>query len=152
MKTIATFIVVALLAAGLAAQTPPPGPPSPAARVQHQISFLTTMLSLTPAQQQQATTIFTNAATQAAALHDSMHTAHQSLHDAVQSNNTGAIDQASATIGQLTTQLTSIESKAHAAFYQILSADQQAKFNALHQQHGPGHFGEHGGPPPPPHP
>ncbi len=150
MKTIATLIVVALLSVGLAAQTPPPGPPSPAARMQHHISFLTTMLSLTSAQQQQATTIFTNAGNQASGLHDSMRTARQSLHDAVQSNNIAGIDQASATIGQLTTQLTAIESKAHAAFYQLLTPDQQTKFNALHKQHGPGPFGLHGGPPPPP--
>lgn len=159
MKTLATLLLSALLATSLVAQTSPPGPPSPADHAQRQVKFLTTMLSLTAAQQQQATTIFTDAATAGAALHQSMRDAHQALDAAVKSNNTTAIDQAAASIGQLTTQLTSLQAKAHAAFFQILTPDQQNKMSAMRMHDGPGGFGgpgpffmqRGGGPPPPRH-
>ncbi len=150
MKTIVTLILTAVLAGTLAAQAPPaPGPPSPADHAQRQVKFLTTMLSLTAAQQQQATTIFTDAATSAAAVHKNMRAARQSLDDAVKSNNSAGIDQTAANIGQLTTQLTSIEAKARAAFFQILTPDQQNKMTELRTHDGPG-FGRHMGPPGPP--
>jgi Spy/CpxP family protein refolding chaperone len=54
--------------------------------------------------------------------------AHQSIGDAVKANDTAAIDQAATTIGNLTAQSTAIDAKANAAFYRILTPDQQAKF------------------------
>jgi Spy/CpxP family protein refolding chaperone len=116
-------------------------PPSPAEFVQRRIEHLTSALSLTTAQQQQATTIFTNAANAATALRDSSNAARQSLSAAVKSNDTTGIDLASTTIGNLTAQLTALNAKADAAFYLILTPDQQTKFNSLKGPGGPGGFG-----------
>lgn len=124
-------------------------PPDPATFVQHRVDRLTTLLSLNSTQQQQATTIFTNAATAENSLRTSLKTAHQSLQEAVQKNDSASIDQASATIGNLTAQMTSAQAKADAAFYQILTPDQQTKFTQAESQggfgrgRGPGGF--HGG-------
>ena len=76
---------------------------------------MTTMLSLTPAQQQQATTIFTNEADNRKALHDQMKSAHDALKTAIQKNDTAGIDQSAATIGNLTSQMISSHAKAEAA-------------------------------------
>ena len=54
----------------------------------------------------------------------------QSLGDAVKVNNTVSIDQIAANIGTLQGQITAINSKADAAFYAILTADQKAKLDA----------------------
>jgi Spy/CpxP family protein refolding chaperone len=127
------------------AQTPPPSPADIAA---HQVKRMTTLLSLTSAQQQQATTIYTNAATAEQSIRQSDRATHESLRTAVKNNDAAGIDQAASTIAQSTAQLTSIRAKADAAFYQVLTADQQAKFTELESEHmgvlgGPG---EHGGP------
>ncbi len=75
------FLFVAIAGAIAAAQNHHHQPSDPAARVQEHVNFMTTVLSLTPAQQQQATTIFTNAANSANALHEQMRTAHEALED-----------------------------------------------------------------------
>jgi Spy/CpxP family protein refolding chaperone len=115
----------------------PGGRRDAASMVQRRVSFLTTLLSLTSNQQTEATTILTNAAASAAVVRTSLQTARQSLADAVTKNDTAAIDQASTTIGNLTAQLTSTEAKSDAAFYQILTPDQQTKFSQLKSQRGP---------------
>ncbi len=136
------FLFVAIAGAIAAAQNHHHQPSDPAARVQEHVNFMTTVLSLTPAQQQQATTIFTNAANSANALHEQMRTAHEALKTAIQKNDTAAIDQNAATIGNLTTQMISGHAKAQAAFNQTLTPDQQAKLSQLHSHehgmHGPG--------------
>ena len=138
-KTLSLFVFSMLLTASLAlaqiSSTPTRGN-----GIQHRISFLTTLLSLTTAQQQQATTIFTTGATAAASVHSSMQSARQSLDSAITGNDSAGIEQASTTIGTLTTQLTSIQAKAEAAFYQILTPDQQAKLTQFKSQ-SRGRFG-----------
>jgi Spy/CpxP family protein refolding chaperone len=62
---------------------------------EHHLQFLTTVLSLTPAQQAQANTIFTNAANSNSQIRENMRTAHQALHTAIKNNDTAGIDQAS---------------------------------------------------------
>lgn len=130
-------------------------PPSPQQMAQHRVEMLTAMLSLTTAQQQQATTIFTDAATAAQAVHTNMRTAHDALRTAVMANNAAGIDTAATTIGSLTGQVASIEAKADAAFNQLLTADQQTKLSQLGQAgfrpggpHGGFGFGGRGGAPP----
>jgi Spy/CpxP family protein refolding chaperone len=92
---------------------------------------------LNAAQQQQTTTIFTNAASAQASVHSSMTTARQSLKTAVQSNDTAAIEQAATSIGNLTAQTTANQGKAEAAFYQILTPAQQTKLTQFESQsHG----------------
>jgi Spy/CpxP family protein refolding chaperone len=138
-------------------------PPDPGKMAQHHLNFLTKQLSLTPQQQQQASTIFSEAATNAKATHGQMRAAHDSLKAAIQKNDAAGIEQAANTIGNLTTQMISSHAKAQAAFYQILTPDQQTKMNEMESRHhgmgmgrrrfghgpgGPGGASGPGGPPP----
>jgi Spy/CpxP family protein refolding chaperone len=125
-----------LLAAAVFAQRPfgalaSGSPPDPATIVQHKVDRLTTLLGLTSAQATQATTIFTAAETAMTPIETSLASYHTSIETAVKSNDTAAIDQLSASIGSATGQITAIRNKADAAFYAILTADQQTKLNAL---------------------
>ena len=155
MKRLSAVLIMSLLTTVLWAQTPS-GPPSPADRVSREVKFLTTMLGLNSSQQAQATSIFTAAATAQQGLRDADRSAHQNLNTAMKNNDANGIDQAAAAIGQLDGQRLAIESKARAAFQQILSADQQSKLSELRGPHGPGgpggpgprFFGHAGGPPP----
>jgi len=133
-QSIVRFLIGSSLAASLLLAQGRGGGPNSANAVQHHVNFLTTLLSLNTSQQQQATTIFTNAGTTANSLHSSLRGAHQALNEAIQKNDGAGIEQASATIGNLTAQLTSAEAKAKAAFYQILMPEQQTKFTQLESQ------------------
>lgn len=118
--------------------------------MKHQVKTLTTLLNLTSAQQQQATTIYTNAAKAQQAAIESDKEAHDTLQAAIKSNDSASIDQVASVIALYTAQITSIKAKADAAFYQTLTSDQQAKLSDLESQHlrpldGPG---GPGGPPP----
>ncbi len=129
---IATLLLVVMAPALLWAQAPKMRMTmSLEDRVQHRVEMLTDVLSLTATQQQQATTIFTNAENAETAVHQSMKTAHQSLQGAIQANDTATIDQIAATIGSLTAQISATDAKANAALYQVLTPDQQAKFNKM---------------------
>lgn len=158
LKRLVTLCVAVSLSAALAfAQGPGPRqrgngtPPDPATMIANRVDFLANALGLSADQKTQATTIFTNALNASQTIQTSLHTAHQSLGDAVKKNDLATIDTLSATIGSATGQLTSINSKADAAFYAILTADQQTKFDSLRR--GPGGPGGPGagrfGPPPP---
>ena len=135
-KVIFTAVGLAALAAVLFAQEMPRH--NGQDEVQHHVKYLTTVLNLTAAQQQQATTIFTNAANNGQLSRDSMKTAHQALETAIKSNDTAGIDQASTQIGSLIGQMMASHAKAEAAFYQILTPEQQTKLNSL-QEEGHGH-------------
>jgi Spy/CpxP family protein refolding chaperone len=120
----------------------PPQPRSPAQRAQHEVKYLTTLLSLTTAQRQQATTIYTNSATAEEAVHQSLKSAHESLRTAIKNNDATAIDQASNALAQEIAQSTSTKAKADAAFYQILTPDQQTKLSDFENERlGPFSFG-----------
>ena len=135
-RSIATLILFLFAAASVLAQNPPKQP-SPEEMVQHRVSYLTTVLSLSNVQQQQATAIFTNAAKDATAVHDGLRSAHESLSAAVKSNDNTAIEQAASTIGNLIAQLTAANAKGEAAFYEVLTADQQNKMTQLEKARGP---------------
>lgn len=111
-------------------------PPDPAAMTQHHIDFLTKQLSLSPQQQQQATTIFSEVSNNAKATHDQMRTAHDNLKAAIEKNDTAGIEQAANTIGNLTAQMTGAHAKAQAAFYQTLTPEQKTKMTDLQSRHG----------------
>jgi Spy/CpxP family protein refolding chaperone len=118
--------------------------PDPAAMVANRVARLTALLSLTTAQAAQATTIFTNAQTAITPLETSLTADFTSLQTAVKSDATATIDQLSASIGTLTGQITAIRNKADAAFYAILTTDQQTKLNSTgggRRGPGPGGFG-----------
>ena len=106
-------------------------PPNPSNIAQRQIQRLTTLLDLTPDQVTQATTIFTNAASNSAGIFSNLRSERQALHTAVQNNDSNGISQDSTAIGTLTGQLTGIAASAQAAFYQILTPTQQTKLNSL---------------------
>ena len=106
-------------------------PPDPAKMIEMRVNMLANQLSLTETQKTQATKIFTDAQTASQTARTAMQTARESLGDAIKKNNIASIDQLSHDIGAATTELTSIESKAQAAFYAILTADQQAKYDSM---------------------
>ena len=95
---------------------------------QRQVDRLTQMLTLNSAQQAQATTIITNAQTANQSLMASLRQAHTSLTAAIKSNDTNSIATLSSQIGAITGQTMANTAKADAAFYAILTPDQQAKY------------------------
>src|SRR6476660_8160511 len=105
--------------------------------IQHRIDFLTKQLSLTDDQKTRATTIYTAAQTAAQTAQTNSVTTRQALSAAVTKNDIAAIDQLSATLGTVQGQVTAINSKADAAFYAILTAEQQALFDTVGRG-GPG--------------
>lgn len=142
LKTLMALLVMA----GTLAYAQQRQPPDPAQMVQHRVDFLTEKLNLSSAQQKQAATIFTDAATNQKSSHDQMKAAHESLQSAVTKNDGAAIDQAANSIANLMAQSIATRAKAEAAFYQTLTPDQQAKYSQLRHR-GPGMFGfHHGGP------
>jgi Spy/CpxP family protein refolding chaperone len=149
------MFAAAAFAAALFAQRPfgtltSATPPDPLTIVANQVARLTSLLTLTTAQQTQATTIFTNALNAITPLQTTIRTDHTSLQTAVKSNDSATIDQLSSAIGTAQGQILSIQNKADAAFYAILTADQQTKLSQTHFFGGLG-FGPGrgpGGPPP----
>ena len=150
MRTTLLKVTAFLALTGIVVMAQHGNPPDPAKMAQHRIDFLTKQLSLTPQQQQQATTIFSETANNAKATHDQMRTAHDNLKAAIQKNDSAGIEQAANTIGNLTTQMTLTHAKAQAAFYQILTPDQQAKMNDMESRHHGMGWRRHGGPGGPP--
>lgn len=121
-----------IVSATLVAQRPlgvlTSSPSDPATMVEHRVARLTALLGLSSQQATQTTTIFTNAQTALAPFETSLRQANEALPAAVKSNATSTIDTLATTIGSATAQITAIRNKADAAFYTILTADQQAKF------------------------
>ena len=142
------FITAALLTAAFAIAQPRGnrggGPPDPQQMVERRIEFLADSLGLSDDQKTKATSIFTGAFSASQDARASLRTTKQSMADAVKKNDAGAIDQLSATVGTLTAEITAIDRKAEAAFYTLLTADQQAKYAKTMSRGGPGGFG--GGP------
>jgi Spy/CpxP family protein refolding chaperone len=127
MKQTLKYITFGVLCAGLSfAQATTP---SPANMVQHQVQRLTKELTLNTNQQTQATTIFTTEQTANQPIMSSLKTAHSSLTAAIKSNNTADIATISGQIGNLEGQMMQNAATANAAFYAILTADQQAKYH-----------------------
>jgi Spy/CpxP family protein refolding chaperone len=127
-----------LLAATMAFAQTAPTPPDPATQAKMRVNMLASQLNLTDAQKTSALTIFTAAFTAAQTIHTSLQTNRSSLTAAVKNNDTAAIDQLSVTAGTLSGQLTAINSKADAAFYAILTADQKTLYDAMPHGGGPG--------------
>jgi Spy/CpxP family protein refolding chaperone len=127
-----------------------PTQPTAAQMIANRVARLTTLLTLTSAQQAEATTIFTTEQTALSALLTSIQSARTALQTAVEKNDlTGIMTQATQ-IGSLTTQQVEAQGKADAAFYGILTTDQQTKYGQLQTlglggPGGPGGFGPGGG-------
>jgi Spy/CpxP family protein refolding chaperone len=141
-KTILTLLAAAALSC---AQTSGAGTtPTPATRAQMRVNRLASELNLTDAQKTSALSIFTTAYTNAETPQTNLQTAQTSLATAVKANNTAQIDQLATQIGTLQAQLTSINAKAEAAFYALLTADQKTLYDA-HPSGGRGPGGPGGG-------
>jgi len=122
-----------------------PNRPAPPGLVQEHVGQLTSMLNLTGAQQQQATSIYSAAANTSVPIEHNLETAEQNLHTAVQRNDSAAMRQYATAIGNATTQLALSDAQADAAFYRILTPAQQGKLNQLDSQNE-GSFGKGAGP------
>ena len=109
--------------------------------VQHRVNYLTTVLSLTTAQQAQVTTILTNAVASHSNASASMKTAHTNLQNAIHSNDAAAMEQAANSLGAMSAQKTLARAKTEAAIYQTLTPEQQTKMSQLESE---GHHGKHG--------
>ena len=103
----------------------------PATLAARQVSLLTKLLTLTAAQQTQATTIFTAEITAVAALRTQIETAETALVTAIKANNTANITTQATLIGNLDGQIVALRAKADAAFYLLLTADQKTKLDSL---------------------
>jgi len=129
------------------AQTTAATPPTPSQMVANQVARLTKLLDLNSAQQASATTIFTTEQTALATLRTSMQTARTALKTAITSDNTATIGTEATQIGTLTGEQVLAQATASAAFYAILTADQQTKYETLGPLGGgPGGAGGLGGP------
>ena len=144
MKNTVRLITFGLICAGLtlAQRTAP----DPEAMLQRQVTRLTQMLSLTSDQQAKATTLFSTAHANNQSVMTSLHQAHESLATAIKNNDAAGITNYSNQIGTLTAQMTANNAKADAAFYAILTPDQQAKYTPNPGAAGFGGFGGRGGP------
>jgi Spy/CpxP family protein refolding chaperone len=142
-----TLFAAAALACGQTSGSGPATAPTPATRAQMQVNRLGSLLNLPEAQKTSAVSIYTTAYTTAQTAQTNLHTAQTSLREAIKANNSALIDQLSATIGQATTQVASLNAKADAAFYALLTADQKAIYDARGggRGRGPGGMGGPGG-------
>ncbi len=134
--------VAALTAVALFAQGPGPdnhggggnssaNPPTVATIVAHEVTFLTTFLTLTTSQATQATTIFTTALTSIDTIQTQITTAQTALAAAVKTDTTATINTQAAAIGTLQGQIVALNANADAAFYALLTTDQKTKLDTL---------------------
>jgi hypothetical protein len=103
--------------------------PKSEAKATKYLTSLTAVLALTPTQQQQATTIFTAAVAAHTTIRTNMKAARRNLTKAIINNDSNGIGQASMAMGGLTAQLTAAGANANAAFFQILTPEQQSKLS-----------------------
>ncbi|HWY46152.1 MAG TPA: Spy/CpxP family protein refolding chaperone [Bryobacteraceae bacterium] len=147
-KRIVTLLAFTTITASLVFGQPSnatPTAPTTAQIVANLVQRLTTLLTLTTAQQTQATTIYTTEQTALSTLGTSRQTAQTALQTAIKANDLTGISTQATQIGNLTTQQVEDEANAEAAFYAILTADQQTKYNQLHSVGLGGRGGPRGG-------
>ena len=138
-QRISKALTFAVFAASLLSAQNTQTPPTTAQIVANLVARLTTLLTLTSTQQTQATTIFTTEQTALAALRTSIQTAQTALTTAIKANDQAGIATQATAIGNATTQEVEAQAKADAAFYLILTPEQQTKYNEL--KSGVGGFG-----------
>ncbi len=131
-KRVVGLIGAAALAAGvLLAQAPA----AHGERGEHFKQFLAGQLGLPDAQKAQAKEIFSAARDQAKPLTDQLRQGHEAMTAAVKANRPDSeLDQLAQKQGALMGQLSAIHAKAFAKFYAMLTPEQQAKADKLHEQ------------------
>jgi len=108
--------------------------------IQKRVAKMTALLTLTPAQQTQVTSILTNAAGSRAD-RGSMKQVRAQMRTAIEANDTATIEQTSNTIGNIAAKNAAARAKTAAAIYQILTPDQKAKAAQLADLFGSGEKG-----------
>src|SRR6202021_79350 len=118
----------AMFAQAPAADAPPENSAARGQRmIQHRLAYMTTVLTLTPAQQTQVKNVLTAAVTNGASTHGSMKTAHDSLKTAIHANDAAGREQAATTIGNLMAQEELARAKNEAATYKRLTPHHPTK-------------------------
>ncbi len=144
MRKLQVFFLI-LLTAGMAisqTQAVKVQKPDPTSSVRRQMQYWVDVLSLTPEQTEQVVSLFVEARKSQDALRSEFQVSRQNLGAAIKNNDANAIEQASELFGSLSAKSTSARAKAAAAFYQVLTAEQQTKFNQIEKdRHGPMLFG-----------
>ncbi len=105
--------------------------PDPAAMMARRIDMLTKVLDLTDAQVETAKRIFTDEIAQMTAARAELDGVFAKMQTAVRANDLDTINSLAQTIGTVHGEVVAIQSKAQAAFRQILNPDQIAKLDAL---------------------
>jgi len=104
---------------------------------------LSTDLNLTPAQQTQAKTSFSNMHQQSQPVMQQLHQQRQALANAVKSNAPASqIDQLANQMGPLESQLAAIHAKSFEQFRGILTPEQTAKLDSMTAAHMGREFGQ----------
>ena len=88
-------------------------------------------LNLTPAQKQQADTIFSDAKQKTESIRQEMRQNREALHAAVKANNTSQIETLSMHQGELHGKMLAIRSAAMAKFYAILTPEQRTQADQM---------------------
>jgi Spy/CpxP family protein refolding chaperone len=91
-------------------------------------------LNLTDSQKQQAKAIFQQTRETTKPIADQLKQNHEALTAAIKANNVAQIDSLSAQQGTLRGQLLAARSEGRAKFYALLTPDQKAKADQMHQQ------------------
>ena len=146
LKHLSITLFAAALAFADTSTSSPPTPPTPAQIASQQVARLTTLLTLTSAEQSSALTIFTTEQTTLATIHTSLATARSTLKTAIQSDDVSTIEAQATQIGTLTAQAVTAQAEADAAFYALLTSAQQTIYNELQNGPGPAGPGGPGGP------
>ena len=142
MKAKLALIAILGLTPIVQAQMTPRTPPTPAEMAQHEVQHYTTLLSLTPAQAEQATTFFPADATARQTAHTTQRTAHQAMEAAIKANDVATIQSTATSLAQTESEVMVAHATARAQLYAILTADQKAKLTELESEHmegGPMH-------------
>jgi len=140
--SLALFAVLGLLPMAQAQTPPPHTPPTPAAIAQRMVQRYTTLLTLSPTQIEQATTIFTTEATTEQNSRTSERAAHQTMEAAIKAGDTSTIQSTATTLGQMSGEMMAAHALARSQFYGLLTGDQKTKYSQLEEEHmmgGPGH-------------
>ena len=109
--------------------------PTAAQLAQGVVQRFTMVLGLSSTQQEQALALFTTQETAELSIRTAEQTADKLLLTAVEADDTSAIATVSATLGGLHGQDIQARAVANAAFYAVLTTDQQTKF-AQYLEHG----------------
>lgn len=147
MRFLYSLTALAVLTCSLAMADSSATAPTVADIVAGRVARLTKLLSLTTAQATSASSLFTTEETALATIRTNLATAHTALTTAVEANSATGITTAANQIGTLAAGAEQAEGTAEAAFYALLTTDQQTKYKELlaagldgggGPEHGPG--------------